>query len=170
MILLAALIFAICCLVHKPIEIEDYTSYLGYAISGVGILFLIYEKFAWRWIPWNRPPVLAKEYRGVIYYSFKRESGTKEIQIHVKQSWLSVSIKTETDINSSISITGTITEEFGSTYLYYTYVTNPKASVQAKNPIQHGTCRLLLDNMDNISGKYWTTSQTIGDIEWRRVN
>ena len=36
---------------------------------------------------------------------------------------------------------------------------------------QHGTCRMIL-NEDNarISGKYWTSSNTTGDIDWIAVD
>ena len=51
-----------------------------------------------------------------------------------------------------------------------TYMTDPSAVYQGKNPIQYGTCRMVL-NEDNekIIGKYWTSSQTIGDLEWTEV-
>lgn len=49
-------------------------------------------------------------------------------------------------------------------------MTNPSAATQKSNPIQHGTCRMVLEG-DNktIRGKYWTSSNTTGDIEWKAV-
>lgn len=170
MILLAAGIFVCCCFVKKPVSSDDYSAYIGYAISGVGLLFVFYERFLWRWIPWNRPPILKKKYNGTLYYVYKKQPGTKDISISIKQTWLSVEIETHTDINESHSITGTIVNEHGVDVLYYTYVTNPLALCQGKNPIQHGTCRMILGESNNkISGKYWTTSQTIGDIVWEEI-
>ena len=167
-IIVAVLIMVLCWIVLKPATLEDKLSCVGYAISGVTILFVLYERFLWRCIPWNRPPLLKKKYNGTISYTYKNQAATKPIEITVKQSWLSVTIKTKTDINSSSSITGTIVSEFGEDVLYYNYITNPSAATQGKNPIQHGTCRMLLEG-DNtvISGKYWTSSKTIGDIEWK---
>jgi hypothetical protein len=171
MIFAAAAIFVIFWIVIKPTEIGDYSSCIGYAISGVTILFVLYERILWRYIPWNRPPLLKKQYTGIISYVYKNQPGTKPIEISVKQSWLSVSIKTKTDINSSRSITGTIVSEYGDDVLYYNYITNPDAVTQGKNPIQYGTCRMVLDgDNSHIKGKYWTSSKTVGDMEWKEVS
>ena len=59
-IVIAALTFAICCLIKKPQEFGDYTSNVSYAVTVVTLIFYIYEKWAWQIIPWNRPPVLKK--------------------------------------------------------------------------------------------------------------
>ena len=167
-IIAAVIILVICWIVLKPTTLDDKLSCVGYAISGVTILFVLYERFLWRYIPWNRPPLLKKKYSGTISYTYKNQSSTKPIEITVKQSWLSVSIKAKTDINSSSSITGTIVSEFGDNVLYYNYITTPSAATQGKNPIQHGTCRMMLEGDNTIvKGKYWTSSKTIGDIEWK---
>lgn len=169
-IIIAALIFAICCLIKKPQEFGDYTSNVSYAVTVVTLIFYIYEKWAWQIIPWNRPPVLKKQYSGTIRYTFKGTAGEKPIGIQIKQTWLGIDIKTNTDINSSVTITAAIVSEFGQDILYYTYMTNPSAATQKSNPIQHGTCRMVLEG-DNktIRGKYWTSSNTTGDIEWKAV-
>lgn len=167
MILTAVVIFAVCCIVKKPSVFDDYSSYVGYAISGVTVLFVLYERVLWRFIPWNRPPVLKKKYKGTLSYVYKREHRNKPISITVKQTWLSVEITTKTNINASYTVTGTITNEHGMDVLYYTYITDPSAVYQSQNPIQYGTCRMVL-NGDNqsIVGKYWTSSQTVGDMTW----
>lgn len=170
-IIAAVVIFVACWLIMKPVELGDYSSCVGYAISGVTMLFVLYERIFWRYIPWNRPPLLKKKYSGTISYVYKGLPGTKAIEITVQQSWLSVSIKTKTDINSSSSITGEIVNEYGNDVLYYNYITNPTAVSQGKNPIQHGTCRMVLDGYNSIiRGKYWTSSKTVGDMEWKEVS
>lgn len=171
MIIIAAAIFGLCCLIKKPSTYDDVSAYIGYAISGIGILFVVYERFLWKYIPWNRPPVLKKQYAGTLSYVYKNQPGTKDISIGVKQTWLSVEITTQTDINASYTIAGTIVNEHGVDVLYYTYVTDPSAVYQGKNPIQHGTCRMVLDNKNNrIKGKYWTSSKTVGDMEWTDIS
>ena len=171
MILLGFTIFVICCLIKKPMAFEDYSAYVGYAISGVTVLFVVYEKFLWKFVPWNRPPVLEKEYEGMLSYTYKKQPGTKPISITVKQTWLSVEITTKTDTNASYTVTGNIAYEHGVDVLYYTYITEPLAVQQNKNPIQYGTCRMILDNQNKtIRGKYWTSSQTVGDLEWNEIS
>lgn len=89
----------------------------------------------------------------------------------IKQTWTSIDIKVNTGINSSVTIYATIVNEFGQNVLYYTYMTNPSAETQQKNPIQHGTCRMVLTESNReLSGKYWTSSKTVGDIEWVATN
>ncbi|MDD6488467.1 MAG: hypothetical protein PUG48_01450 [Clostridia bacterium] len=171
MVIFAAIIFACCFFIKKPESYDDYTSYLGYSISGVCVLFVVYERVLWRIIPWNRPPILKKKYAGKLSYVYKKQHGLKDISIRVKQTWLSVEITTKTDINSSYTITGTIVNEYGIDVLYYTYMTDPSAVHQGKNPIQYGTCRMVLnDNNKKIKGKYWTSSQTVGDLEWEEIS
>lgn len=167
MIFIAAAVFAICCLLKRPAEFSDYTTYIGYSITGTTLLFVVYEKWLWKRIPWNRPPILKKQYSGIIRYHFNGIVGEKPIDILIQQSWSSIDIKTKTDINSSFTITAAIVSEFGQAVLYYTYLTNPSAATQKNNPIQHGTCRMILEGDNSrIKGKYWTSSLTSGDMEW----
>ncbi len=167
MIFIAAVAFGICCLIRRPTAIADYASYVGYAVTFVTILFVLYEKYFWRKIPWNRPPMLKEKYDGKIIYDYNEQKSEKPITISVKQSWLMVEVKTSTDINSSYSVTGSIVHEHGADFLFYTYVTEPLAADQPNNPIQYGTCKMAL-NSDNskLHGTYWTTSRTTGDVEW----
>lgn len=165
---IAITIFVVCCIIDMPITYEDCLPYFGYSISGVTILFIIYERWLWRYIPWNRPPVLNKHYNGVIRYTYNKVQKEKHINIVAKQTLFSVCVETKTDINSSHTVSGTIVKEYNTYILYYSYITNPNAVVQKTNPIQYGTCRMVLNKKNAIiSGKYWTSSQTVGDIEWR---
>ena len=168
MIVTAVVIFVFLCLILKPEVPENYASYVSYTASAITVLFVLYERILWRCIPWNRPPVLKKKYDGTLYYIENNEKKTKSIEIIVRQSWLAVSIKTNTDINSSWSITGSIVQEYGENVLYYNYITNPDALTQESNPIQHGSCRMVLNGKNTyLKGKYWTSSKTVGDIEWK---
>lgn len=53
--------------------------------------------------------------------------------------------------------------------LYYTYITNPKSKYSKENPIQYGTCRLLINSTDKLTGTYWTSRKTIGDMELTKI-
>lgn len=117
-IIIAAMTFAICYLIKKPQEFGDYSSYVGYSVTVVTVLFCIYEKWMWRIIPWNRAPLLKKKYSGTIHYNFNGTAGEKSISVQVKQSWLSIDIQTTTDINSSVTITAAIVREYSQDILY----------------------------------------------------
>lgn len=165
-----ALSFFICCVIKTPITIGDIVDYTSYSTAFVSILFIVYVNFLWRFIPWNRPPVLKSKYEGRIYYVFKKKPEIKNIFITIRQTWLSIEVETKTDINESYTVTGSIVSEHGKKVLYYTYVTNPNAANLKNNPIQYGTCRMILNEENKkLSGKYWTTSKTTGDIEWEEM-
>jgi len=168
---IGCLVFLVCFFVKMPIVWSDYFSYIGYSVTTATALFALYEHWIWRYIPWKRPPVLKKHYKGIINYSDNLEVKTKETDITVEQSLSSIKVKTRTDINESYTITSSIEQEYGAYFLYYIYITNPDASTQKHNPIQHGTCRMMLKkDTRTIKGKYWTTSQTTGDIQWQEDN
>lgn len=76
-IILAAAVFAICYIVKRPQELGDYTTYLGYSVTAVTVSFVVYEKWLWRKIPWNRPPVLKAKYTGAIRYNYNGMQGEK---------------------------------------------------------------------------------------------
>ena len=165
-----ALSFFICCVIKAPSTLGDIVDYTSYSTAFVSVLFIVYVKFLWRLIPWNRPPVLKNKYEGRIHYVFKNKPEIKNIFISIRQTWLSIEVETKTDINESYTVIGSIVTEYGKNVLYYTYVTNPNAANLKNNPIQYGTCRMVLsDDNSKIKGKYWTTRKTIGDIEWEEV-
>ena len=78
-------------------------------------------------------------------------------------------IQIKTNEITSNTIVGNLVEEMNEYILYYTYITNPKSKYSKLNPIQYGTCRLATSNPNNLIGVYWTSRQTIGDIELKRV-
>ena len=168
---LSIIVFVICLAFRRPITYKGYFSCIESTVSVVTVFFIMYERVLWRYIPWNRPPVLRKSYSGFIKYLDKDIPKEKHIDIKIKQTFFSVCIETKTDINSSYTIMSSIVKEHDNYVLYYTYITDPDAVVQQSNPIQFGTCRMVLNKKNDIlRGKYWTTRRSIGDIEWRAEN
>ena len=80
-----------------------------------------------------------------------------------KTNFLTVNIEFRSDEITSNSITADIIEEHGKNILYYTYITNPKAEFEKKNPINRGTTRLIVEE-NELTGKYWTGAETTGDL------
>ena len=174
-IILGALaIILIFCLIKKPEGIKDIYSYTGYAILILTFISALYVKFIWKWsilrkIGFEEIPVLKKKYEGTIKYNFNG-GGEKPISFKVKQTLLSTKIIMTTDINRSTNITSQLIKENDEFILYYTYITNPQSTVRATNPIQYATTRILIEDVDDMQGMYWTTSQTTGDIFISSVN
>lgn len=107
-------------------------------------------------------------YQGIIEYSFNGVAEEKETFVKIKQTLLSIKIQITTNEITSNTIVGNLVEENDEYVLYYTYITNPRSKYSKENPIQYGTCRLLTNNKNHLSGTYWTSRQTIGDIELER--
>lgn len=165
--IIGIVIFVVACLLDKPLTLGSYFSCAGYAVSGVTAVAVLYDLWLWRWSPLEHAPVLRRKYGGRISSTYENAPASKTIMISVKQTLFSVQITTLTDINSSITVVGLITKEYGAHVLYYTYMTNPDAVVQKTNPVQYGTCRMELGpGIGTIKGKYWTSSGTTGDIVW----
>lgn len=163
--IIAIAIFLALYFMKQPLVFEDYCSYVSYAVSGASLIFLLYEKYLWKLIPWNRPPILKTHYRAEISYMLEGEKCIKQMQLDIKQTWLAVDIKTRTESNSSRTICATITEENGDYFLNYSYLTSPKAVDHRVNPIQYGTCRISLNEENGkFYGRYWNTSERVGDI------
>ena len=124
----------------------------------------IYEKILWRYNPLEKTPKLNKKYEGTLKYNYEGVSGEKKIKIVIKQSLLNISLKILTDEINSYSLFGNIILENEEYVLYYTYITSPKSEFIYKNPIQYGTCRLIIDPDYEMRGTYWTSQKTTGDI------
>lgn len=165
--IIGILIFAVAYWLTTPLTLDGYLSCASYAVSGVTAIAVLYDLWLWRWNPLEHVPVLRRRYCGKISSTYENSPVSKEIMMSVKQTLFSVQITAQTDINSSITVVGLITKEYGAHVLYYTYMTNPNAIVQKTNPAQYGTCRMELEpDTGTIKGKYWTSSGTTGDIVW----
>ncbi len=154
-------------LISKPSNLSGWSEYASYSISVATAFAFLYEKWLWKWNPFEKMPRLRSKYDGVLRYHYNGIEETKPVKIEVTQSLLKVKVKTRTDMNSSSTVMGMIIEENGEYVLYYTYITAPDITVNRDNPMQYGTCRMEL-NKDNvqISGHYWTNRKTAGDINW----
>lgn len=139
---------------------ELITQAVGYSV----ILTLVYEKWIWRINPLIKIPKFKKEYGGLIKYEYNGIQGTKNIDIKISQTLTNVYVSIKSDEITSKSITSELVEENNKYVLYYTYITQPKSEFSDENPIQYGTCKVLVDDVKEFHGIYWTTSKTKGDI------
>lgn len=158
------IIFIILYKFKMPKSVLDYWDLIlesaGYSVIAIAI----YERYLWKYNPFVKMPRLKKKYTGVLSYNYKGRSGEKVVEIEIKQSFLSTDVKLKSDEINSKTITSNLVEENGGFVLYYTYITNPLSRYSEKNPIQIGTCKLLIDKIDSIKGSYWTNRKTIGDL------
>lgn len=161
---IAVLCFLLLYYLKKPSSINECWDLILEA-TGYSTLFIIfYEKILWRFNPLVKIPKLKKEYIGKLSYNFQGVSGEKSIEIFVEQTFLTVKIKLITDEIQSNTITSELLEENGQYVIYYTYITNPYSKYSEGNPIQIGSCKLIINNSKSLNGIYWTSRKTIGDV------
>lgn len=152
-------------------QFNSLYDYIGTASDLVAIIVcidLIYVKYIWKYIPFEKTPRIYGTYEGIIRYNFNGNESEKNIRLEIKQTLLSVKVKVITDEITSDSIMGNIVEEREANVLYYTYITNPQSKYSMNNPIQYGTCRLIITDIDKLEGIYWTSRRTNGDIELKK--
>ncbi|CAM4192743.1 Cap15 family cyclic dinucleotide receptor domain-containing protein [Lederbergia lenta] len=163
-IYIAIAIFVICSLISMPNSFKDFSRYTGLSVSITIVISILYEKWVWKLNPLEKTPKLYKRYKGILEYNYKGKIGNKTIEVNVKQSLFHLNIQLVSDETISSTITSKIVKENGYYVLYYTYITNPKSKFSDKNPVQYGTCRFIIDNPKKLSGIYWTSRKTKGDI------
>lgn len=162
------LIFLIRCVISMPTSAYDCIGYAGEAISGSLIVLGLYERIIWKYNPFEKLPSIAGKYSGNIEYSYNGKYEKKKASIIIKQSLLTAHVQITTNEIVSSTITSNVVFENNEYVLYYTYITNPKSKYSKENPIQYGTCRVIMKNCNELQGVYWTTRQTIGDITLKK--
>lgn len=164
--IVAIIIFILLYNFKTPEAILDYWDLIlesaGYSI----IMSFVYEKYLWKYKPMINIPKLNKKYNGVLNYYYKGKTGEKTVEIEIKQTFLSTKVKLKSDEMNSKTITSELIEENEEFVLYYTYITNPSSKYIDNNPIQIGTCKLIVDDVNDIKGSYWTNRKTIGDLHF----
>ena len=161
-------LFTVRCTIKFPETPYECFGFAGEAISIALVIMTVYEKVLWKWNPLEKTPKIFGEYSAVLEYEFDGKIQKKKIKIIVEQSLLSTSIKIVTNEITSNSITSNFVNEKGEYVLYYTYITNPKSRYSTENPIQYGTCRMTIQSDGLLSGNYWTTRKTRGDITFKK--
>ncbi len=149
---------------RSPSSLIEHLELIPETVGYVAFFIFIYEKKLWRFNPFVKTPKLKKKYSGLLKYKYKGTACEKRIEIFIEQTLLSVMIKIKTDEVFSKSITSEIIEQNGCYLLYYTYETLPLSEFSEENPIQIGTCRFVIDDVEQFRGQYWTNRRTIGDL------
>ena len=142
--------------------IDSLCSYGGGAISTTTILAGIYERFLWRYNPFENTPKLAKKYIGIIKSSYDNLEYSASLEI--KQTLLTVRVTLITDESRSVSLSSSIDKILGDTQLTYCYLNTPKTEFRHRSEIHYGTAMLLLNTPSRIDGQYYTDRQTRGDM------
>ena len=170
-------------MVFHPNTPQAWLGFVGHVSLAASVLLFIYETVGWRINPFERIPRLKHQYTGTISYEWNGIAETKQIEVSIEQQRSSVSVTTQTNESTSRSLASAIVKEEGSYSVYYVYRTTPLAEVEGRNPIQLGTCRIVIPKQsfawsrawvlpkapDQLMAKYWTSRKTCGDIRLQAV-
>jgi hypothetical protein len=166
---LGIVLLIIRCFFSRESLINNFSLYdvFGYIVESVGlsvILITFYERFLWRYNPFEATPVLKKRYKGVLRSTYDGLDLEATLEIH--QTLLTISIVLHTGESKSKSITASIEIILGEKQLTYCYLNTPNASVRNRSDIHYGTAMLCVDDVNKLKGQYFSDRKTTGDIEF----
>lgn len=154
----------------SPQTAYDLFGYAGEAVSGSAILMLFYNKFLWKYLNFCGLPVLKKQYKGKLMFTWNSEMGERDVNIDIKQTFLSIKVAFGTQESTSDSINAFITYINDEPYLQYLYLNTPNPNLRGISGIHYGHASFKLkDDTTNLVGDYFTDRCTVGRIEVKAV-
>lgn len=166
---IAIFLFFIRCLLSfqgliNNFSVYDIFGYAGEAIGITAIIISLYERWLWKYSPFEDIPVLKRSYNGKLISTYDNKERTAKIEI--KQTLLSVHITLISDESKSKSISASIDDVLGEKQLTYCYLNTPQANVRKRSEIHYGTAMLCIENPDTLNGQYFTDRKTTGDMQF----
>ena len=142
----------------------DLYGYAGEAIAFSAFVMLAYEKYLWKYNPFEKTPVLKKKYKGTLLSTY--DGIEREAVLEIKQTLLSISVVFITEESRSKSISASIEKIQEEWQLTYCYLNVPQASIRDRSAIHYGTALLCIENPEEIKGEYFTDRKTTGDMNF----
>ena len=138
---------------------------ISYSVTTCLFIALIYERIIWRYNLLEKTPRLKKNYKAVIKYQYDGKHKSKEVDLIIHQNLHFVRVEMKSNESFSKSIIASVYLDNGIWYLTYTYINEPNQKVRNRSAIHYGTCKLNLNDINNIKGEYFTDRSSCGDIE-----
>ena len=165
------ILFVLRCLISGNTIISNFSIYdiFGFAEESIGVSAIIamcYERWLWRYIPFENNPKLFKEYIGVCVSDY--DNVERNAKLKIKQTLLTVQVTLITDESRSKSISSSIDTILNEKQLTYCYLNTPQAMVRHRSEIHYGTAMLCIENPNEIHGQYFTDRKTTGDMRFTK--
>lgn len=145
-------------------------------LSFYGLLFVIFDKWAWRFfrkIGLTKTPNLSGEWKGYLKSSFDDHAVEIAATLKIFQSWTKIKILLITELSLSQSETASIIIDAPEgKYLIYQYINEPVSNATKTMSIHRGTAKLLFKEEENIFiGEYYSgrDRQSFGSLNFRKV-
>ncbi len=163
----AIILFVLRCAISWESILAGVSLYglFGYASEAISIAVIfsgIYEKFLWRFNPFENTPKLARRYTGTLKSNYDHIE--RQASLEIKQTLLSVHITLVTDESKSKSLSASFDEVLGEMQLTYCYLNTPKAEHRERSEIHYGTAILSIATPGTLEGQYYTDRTTNGDM------
>lgn len=137
----------------------------------------VFIKWAWKlpifkhWLVLQ--PNINGKWTGVFVTKWKNKTMNRPFNLRVVQELFSVKCKTETKESLSKSLAGQLyfDDQHDDWCLLYTYHNIASQKYRDKSPIHFGTALLKYEKKNNaytLSGEYWTSRKTVGDIKLKK--
>lgn len=143
-------------------SLYEIFGYAGEAIGIAALLLGVYEKWLWRYVPFEETPVLKKRYFGTLKSTY--DNIEREVDLEIKQTLLSINIVLISGESKSKSISSSIDSILGEQQLIFCYLNTPQAAVRNRSEIHYGTAMLCIENPNKLTGQYFTDRKTTGDM------
>ena len=148
--------------IMENISFYNLYGFAGEAIGLAAIVMTVYERWLWRFMPFESVPVLAKAYTGTLKSSC--DNIERKATLKVSQTLLSIHVTLISNESKSQSLSASIDEIHGEKQLTYCYLNTPKSKVRHRSEIHYGTAMLCVENPKRLTGQYYTNRKTIGDM------
>lgn len=165
----AALWLLLAFVLEAPVD-KTWLKYLGGIASVVVVLLLVFDRWAWRWLPVGitKRPDLQGTWKAQLDYEWPDGAATqtKTCFIVIRQTFSTVTVDMHFDISDSHSRSAAIVETNERRSLWWSYLSVAHSLEQASNPPHRGGAELAISLMPNLSlrGDYWTERKTRGRL------
>jgi hypothetical protein len=165
----AGLWLVLAVVLDAPVD-RTWLKYVGGIASMVVVLLLIFDRWAWRWLPAavTKRPNLQGTWRAQLHYQWPEgtPTQTKDCFITIRQTYSTVRVNMHFDISDSKSRSAAIVETNGTRSLWWSYMSIAHSLEQVDNPPHRGAADLAIAPKPKLSlaGDYWTERKTQGRL------
>lgn len=161
-----------------PIAVKDLSAVGSYAVTGIGFLLILWERWLWSWWIFRRwlskRPDLRGTWKGELYSNWvdpvtQQKRGPIEVYLAIRQTNSTIDVRLFSSESSSVSLSGHIfADSVGLNTLAITYENTPLILIRERSRISHGGMLLSIrgdGRPHQLDGEYWTDRSTIGQIK-----
>lgn len=165
----AGLWLVLALVLDAPVD-KTWLKYVGALASVVVLLVLVFDRWAWRWLPVavSKRPNLRGTWKAQLAYQWPDGTATqtKDCFIVIRQTYSTVTVDMHFDISDSHSRSAAIVETNGHQSLWWSYLSVAHSLEQVDNPPHRGGAELGISLKPRLSlaGDYWTERKTRGRL------